>query len=75
MTEMPLNWLQYIGHSCTTIRWYLWFKHFMELRRLEHAEYFLDKLYRRREDMLEKCPQTWNAIGAEFDAAQAEASQ
>ena len=67
MNTITIEQLQDMGQRSTTLRWYLWFKHFVEVGPLDIADYFLGKLYRRGSVL----PETWSDLLLELDAAKA----
>lgn len=69
--DITLEQLQDMGVRCKTLRWYLWFKHFVEVGPLDLAAYFLGKCWRRHGDL----PESWTAMRDELDAAVARSNQ
>ncbi len=62
MTDMPVQVLRNMGLRCTAMRYYWWFKHFLEVGPLENAEYFL-QLLRNREKQL---PEPWERLRRQY---------
>ena len=67
MNTITIEQLQDMGHRSSTMRWYLWFKHFVEVGLLDVADYFLGKLYRPRIVL----PEAWSDLRDQLDAAKA----
>ena len=67
MSDPTLEQLQDMGVRCRGLRSYLWFKHFVEVGRLDLAEYFLGKCWRRHGSL----PNSWSTMRDELDAARA----
>lgn len=63
--EITLEKLQDMGVRSSALRWYLWFKHFVEVGNVDVAAYFLGKCWRHRGDL----PESWTALRDELDAA------
>lgn len=63
--EITLEQLQDMGVRNSTLRYYLWFKHFVEIGRLDLAAYFLGKCWRRHGGL----PESWSTLRDELDAA------
>ncbi len=60
-----LEQLQDIGVRSKTLRYYLWFKHFVEIGKLDFAAYFLGKCWRRHGDL----PESWHVLHDDLDRA------
>ncbi len=63
--EITLERLQEMGVRSRPMRYYLWFKHFVEVGNCEVAAYFLGKCWRRHGHL----PESWAAMRDELDAA------
>lgn len=67
MGDITLEELQDMGVRCSTMRSYLWFKHFVEVGPLDVAAYFLGRLYKRCSDL----PEPWSQLQKQLEAAEA----
>ncbi len=63
--DITLEQLQEMGVRSSTMRYYLWFKHFVETGDLDIAAYFLGKCWRRHGHL----PESWSAMRDELDEA------
>lgn len=63
--DITIEQLQELGVRSKTLRYYLWFKHFVEVGKFDVAAYFLGKCWRRHGDL----PEKWTALRDELDKA------
>ena len=71
MSDITLEELQDMGVRCSTMRSYLWFKHFVEVGPLDVAAYFLGRIYKRSSDL----PEAWTSLREQLDGARAAADR
>ena len=62
--SMEVQVLRNMGLRCVAMRYYWWFKHFLEVGPLDNAAYFL-ALLRNRDKQL---PEPWEALKDEYHA-------
>ncbi len=67
MVRITLEELQDMGVRCSTMRSYLWFKHFVEVGPLDVAAYFLGRIYKRSSAL----PESWSALQKQLEEAEA----
>lgn len=67
MSNITLEELQDMGVRCSTMRSYLWFKHFVEVGPLDVAAYFLGRIYKRSRDL----PEPWSELQKQLEDAEA----